>query len=256
MGQSSFVRILILLVASLLLIPAAFTQTPPLKDPKAVALLQESLQAMGGLNLELITDLHAELTLKSKNGRQFVEGTARLKTLGRKMWRTDANGAAGVVATIFNGQNVHSRRDSGTEHFLALSQAEAGNWWFPWLSILGEWSEPDVQVEYLGIEGTEHKIRLRRSAPQTEFGDIHEPCDVFLDSTTMLPTRLTYQRHPADNLLRDIPAEVRYSDYRTVGGIQAPFQLSYSMRGALIFESRIVNLAANQGTAETDFSLE
>jgi hypothetical protein len=172
------------------------------------------------------------------------------------MWRTDADGPNGVRTTIFNGNDAQFKHGSETENFLAFSLAEGGNWWFPWLSILGEWSEANIQVDYLGVQGTEHKLRLHRLPRDTAFRDLNSPCDVYLDSTSLLPTRFNYRLHPADNLQRDILAEVKYSDYRNFAGVHVPFQLSYSIRGVLIFESRIINLAVNQGTTEAEFSVK
>jgi len=38
--------------------------------------------------------------------------------------------------------------------------------------------------------------------------------DLYLDSTTLLPAAMTFNIHPDDNALLDIPIEIHFSEYR------------------------------------------
>ncbi len=50
--------------------------------------------------------------------------------------------------------------------------------------------------------------------------------DFFLDSTTLLPAAITFNIHPDNNALLDLPVEIRFSDYRVVSpsGVVAGLQ--------------------------------
>ncbi len=43
--------------------------------------------------------------------------------------------------------------------------------------------------------------------------------DYYLESQTAIPIAISFPTHPDRNAMSDIPVEVKYSDYRRIGGI-------------------------------------
>ena len=77
--------------------------------------------------------------------------------------------------------------------------------------------------------------------------------DIFLDSTTSLPVAIAFNIHPDNNALLDIPAEIQFSDYRTVKGAQIPFHLQKFINNTLTLDLQFQSATTNSGLLATDF---
>jgi hypothetical protein len=53
----------------------------------------------------------------------------------------------------------------------------------------------------------------------------------------------------------DIPGEVRFGKYQSVGGLQVPTVIQQLLQGQVILELAIDSAAANTGLTEFDFAL-
>ena len=235
----------------------AAAQSPPQRDAQAVLVLSQSVDTLGGRNLGAIRDTYAELTVKTRDGDQFSYYSATLKTLGNKKWRIESQDPQGPSVFIVNDGRGQLAAGAETESFSGLSVAEAGNWLIPLFSILSDWRDPNLRIEYQGAEqgGSIHHIRVQRVTENKGWEEVFRPSDLYLDAQTLLPVKLTYSLHPPANLLVDIPVEVEYSQYRNISGILVPFHVTYSIRGRLMLEYNFTSFAVNQGASEADFAL-
>jgi len=77
--------------------------------------------------------------------------------------------------------------------------------------------------------------------------------DLFLDPSTHLPVALAFNIHPDNNLLLDIPVEIRLSDYRAVNGVKVPFHIERYINGTLQLEITVANVVLNPGLSVSDF---
>jgi len=251
-----FPRIIFLLGLTLLLSATLMAQQVPRRDPQAVAILHQSLAAMGASNVQNIADTRSEVTIRSNEDGQVIERTAVWKTLGHKAWRVETQGPDGSGVFIANDDWAVSRSGSEQEEFPSVAVGDAGNWRIPFLSILADVDDPGVAVEL--VEAGEAKllhIRLRPRPKKIGLTEVMEPCDVFMDPQTFLPVRLRFSLHPSVNLLVDIPAEVEYRDYKFISGLLIPTQLRYSVRSRLVNEIFLKSFAPNVGLSPTDFAV-
>lgn len=76
-----------------------------------------------------------------------------------------------------------------------------------------------------------------------------------VDPQTLLPALLRFNIHPDDNASLDIPIEVRYTDYRQVGGVQIPHRIQQFLNNGLILDLQITQAAVNTGIGEAEFKL-
>lgn len=231
-------------------------QDPPKRDPQALALLARSLAAMGGPALSGVSDTRAEIILRSNANGAVIEHSAVLKTLGRKAWRIEGGAADKNSASVVNGDWGSSRTDGELREFPTVAVAEAGNWRIPWLSIIADWNEPEVEVIYVGLEqnGAVHRVQLQRK-PANGFAEVYSPCDVLIDAQTGLPLKLTFSMHPPENLLVDIPAEVEYAEYKQIWGLLLPTRIKFSLRGNLVTEVVINQFSLNVGAWPAEFEV-
>lgn len=67
--------------------------------------------------------------------------------------------------------------------------------------------------------------------------------DIFYNPTTYLPLSVTYETHPDGNATLDIPVQVEFSNYQTVGGITVPFHIQRYVNGVLALDITISNVS-------------
>jgi len=79
--------------------------------------------------------------------------------------------------------------------------------------------------------------------------------DLYLDSSTFLPVAMTFNVHPDDNELPDIPIEVRFADYRSVNGAQVPFHVQRFLNNGLILDLQLQTVTFNSGLTASSFSM-
>jgi hypothetical protein len=80
--------------------------------------------------------------------------------------------------------------------------------------------------------------------------------DVYLDSATLLPSEMTFNAHPDNNLRQDLPVSVRYSGYRAVDGIQVPFHIQKYVNHSLVLDVHVETAAFNTGLTASSFSVQ
>jgi len=80
--------------------------------------------------------------------------------------------------------------------------------------------------------------------------------EILLDSTSHLPVGVTFNTHPDIDYGRDIPTEVRFSDYRSVSGVMVPFHIQRWLQGMLNTELTVTAATINNGLTDRDFTLQ
>jgi hypothetical protein len=90
--------------------------------------------------------------------------------------------------------------------------------------------------------------------------------DFFLDSTTLLPAAITFNIHPDNDALLDIPVEVRFSDYRPVAGVapglspasspQVPYHVQKFLNNSLILDFQAQTVTFNTGLTASAFNAQ
>jgi hypothetical protein len=79
--------------------------------------------------------------------------------------------------------------------------------------------------------------------------------EIYLNSASGLPVALTSNTQPDNNLLLDIPVEIRFSDYRAVNGAQVPFHVEKYLNNTLILDLHFDAVTLNTGLSVSDFQV-
>lgn len=237
-------------------------EVSPQRDVEAVAILQQSATAMGVVNLADIHDTVAQLQVTTYRGERTRTGNAVVKTLGREYSRTQTDSSD--LQTVLVTRTEAAYLKTGTEktrRIPLLSLGPAGMSEVPLLSIVGQWQDSSLKLEYAGLETRDgsslYHLRMRRPnrAHRSELGDFAPACEAYIDPATFLVVKLVYSMRPPANLLYSEPVEVSYADYRPVSGILIPFKVSYRVRGRLVSEHQVVSFAVNQGVQQSEFDI-
>jgi hypothetical protein len=67
--------------------------------------------------------------------------------------------------------------------------------------------------------------------------------DIFYNPTAYLPLSVAYETHPDGNATLDIPVQVEFSNYQTVGGITVPFHIQRYVNGVLALDITVSNVS-------------
>jgi len=257
-----FARLLLSFVLVLsFLIPSAAQTT----SPRAVQYLQRALAALSASTP--VTDVTLTGTANYIAGSDDETGTATLKAiLGAS--RIDLNLSSGPRSEI---QNTSAASPAGTwsgpdgvfhpmsYHNLLTDPA----WFFPAFPIAHGLSSGYVAT-YVGLEtrdgqAVEHLTISQISAVQspTDAPTIAHlsQMDFFLDPTTFLPAVVTFNIHPDNDAGLDIPIEVRFSNYRTVNGVQVPFHVQKFLNNGLVLDLQFATAVLNTGLPASLFQV-
>jgi hypothetical protein len=232
--------------------------------PQGTALLQQSMAALSGGHL--LADVTLSGTAQRIAGSDDESGTAVLKALATGSSRVDLSLPGGNRSEVLSSSpetvGVWSGPD-GVSHAIANHNLlTAPAWFFPAFPIASGLSGGYV-ANYIGHEtrngrAVEHLTVFRVSTIVVPPGTPSLPhlsqVDFFLDSTTFLPTVITFNIHPDENVLIDIPIEINFSEYTTVNGAQVPFRIQKFINNSLALDLKVQNVIFNSGLTASSLS--
>jgi hypothetical protein len=202
-------------------------------------------------------------------GSDDETGTATLKALSTGSARADFSLSSGPSSEL---QNVSAAQPSGNWsgpdgvahpipfHNLLSEPA----WFFPTLAISRRLSAgyvvTDLGPETRNGREVEHISVSQNPPSQFPAGPLSfqhlTQLDFYLDSVTFLPDAITFNIHPDNNALLDIPVEIDFSDYRPVSGVQIPFHIQKFLNNSLLLDFQVQSAAINSGLSASEFAIQ
>ena len=261
------VRPFSILVASLLFSIPATGQQPPLvvseanapRDPQALAIVAKSMTALGGV---VQPDSLATGRIELVAGSKRETGTIRIVTRGLDQTAEHIVTPEGQRAVIYARERATEVDGNSAKRLQLELVVTSQSPCFPLVLLAGALNSPDTAFEYLGQETlggfAVHHIRFWNtfsSEPSLQYLAEFSVKDLWVDVTTGLVRKLSYDRRAAGGAEPRIPVEVFYSDYRNVGGVLYPFLIEKSLNGTPWATILIENVAFNTGLSEADFSV-
>lgn len=262
----------LLLLFFLLPIPIiTAAQSPSVRrDPEAVALLSKSVQTL--TNGAPIRDVTLTGTVRRIAGSDQENGELTAEALATGEMRVDYNYASGARsesrALLPKGAAENWSDPDGSVHAAVPHNiAPVSPWFFPGVLLQTAASGIDIGVEYVGKETksghlVEH-VTIAKQVPA-----YHHPLimltmlqkaarvELYLDAATGLPFAIAYNTHADKNLARDIPVEIRFSEYRPVQGIQAPTEIRKYLNRALVLDVKVNTTIINTGLSPSSLGLQ
>ena len=242
--------------------------TTQVSTPQPSVLAQQAQTALNGA--VAVSDMTLTGTATRTLGPDSETGNFTLKALGDDLSRFDLVLAAGTSTEIYNISAISNGPEGiwistdGTSHPIADHNCYAGEVWFsPSLSIVGEVSNPNLVLAYVGAE-TKNGVAVQHltyslvvpsavSAPNALLTQL-STTDVYLNASTYLPVAIVYNTHPDTNLLVNIPVEIDFSSYQVVQGVQVPFHVQKLLNGTLLLDLTVQSATVNSGLTASAFS--
>jgi hypothetical protein len=229
--------------------------------------LQQSLAALVGNTL--LTDVTLSGSARRIAGSDDETGTATLKANFNGSARLDfvfPSGPSSEVSNLSAGAAGSWSGPDTASHPIAFHNLLAEQAWFsPAIAISRRLGSSGYTATYIGREvldeqTVEHISVLQaaplRSPPDAATFEHLSQVDFYLDSATLLPVSISFNIHPDNNALQDIPVEVRFSDYRLVSGSRIPFHIQKFINGTLALDLQIQAATINSGLSASAFNIQ
>lgn len=145
----------------------------------------------------------------------------------------------------------------GKTHVLAYHNMMTDpDWFFPVLTVMRALDATSGQaISYVGVEtfqGTAVQHLRIISAPSASAQiQALAQSELYLNATTLLPAALTFNDHPDDNALVNIPVTVLFFNYQTLGGLFLPTEVQQYRNNSLSLDLHIQGIALNTGITIT-----
>lgn len=247
------------------------TSTGP-GSPEAATRLQSSLSALAGKSV--ITDISLTGIAERLAGSDDETGRATFKALITGEESTEITFPSGTRRELRSGagstREGHWSGSDGAWHTVAEHNLKAeGVWFSPTLLVSQLIRDKARTFQHLGTaviagQSLEH-IRAQHASPAIPAKAPEQVArlmqhltelDLYLDPVSALPLMLTFNEHPDNDASRDIPVEIRFSDYRLVNGAQVPFRLQKFINGTLLLDVRVEQAILNSHLPANTFTAQ
>ncbi|MCI0718344.1 MAG: outer membrane lipoprotein-sorting protein [Acidobacteria bacterium] len=259
--RSILLRFMVLFVlASIIGSLPSMAQEAPQRDPRALGLVVQALAAMGGT---VPADSVATGRIELVAGSTTESGRIRILTRGMDQTAEQIQTSEASRRIVFS-RRLAIEEEGITKRAYSLELAASSQSpTFPLALLAGALNNPETGFYYLGIETVEgvaaHRIRYWNSfasKPPLQYLASFTVTDLWVDVTSGLPVKLSYEHRAAGGSESAIPVDVYYSDFRSVGSVRYPFVIKKSFNGTPWATMTIDNVVLNVGLADADFPVE
>jgi hypothetical protein len=178
--------------------------------------------------------------------------------------RTDINLSSGMLTEIrtvaSSGPMGFWTRGSGEQHPLAgHNMMTDPAWCSPVLVLERILSNPATVLSFVGTEGGLAHFSAYQPVPSetptaaTSLVKHLSQIELYLDPKTFLPARISFNTHPDNDALTDLPITVQFSNYQTVNGFTQPMRVQRYINGTLTLDVQVGNATVNSGLSSTSF---
>ncbi len=249
------------------LLSAASAQTAVIaSDSKAISLANSSVAAM--TDGASVADATLNATVTRIEGSDYETGTGTFYVKGTDESRVDLDLDGGMNSEVrTTSQNSPAgqwkKGDRAVKPYAQHNCWTDAAWFFPALSSLSLTGSPNSVFSYIGHEqrnglSLEHVREFQRIAGDSKTGVLSRlsTMDFYLDPTSFLPLIVDFKLHPDNDLTTNLQAEVLFSDYKVVSGVNIPFHVQRVVNGTVDLDVVITNATINTGLSTAVFSLQ
>jgi hypothetical protein len=231
----------------------AQTTTSVARDPQAITVLSQVLVSAGGTTaISAITDYTASGTITYTHSPNVQENVT-ISGRGPAELRIDTPSSAGARSYLINGPQNSTQPATGKVDVRNIeAPMMAGNVAAPYRELAAVFGNSQFSLSYVGLVQSNghslHDIRAQRALP----GPLrtYHTVDFFIDSAT-LQLAITQDTLPQDAT----PRTIRYSDFRSVGGVLVPFSIDEEIGGEPFAAIQLNQVMFNNGLPDSTFQL-
>jgi hypothetical protein len=207
-----------------------FSQNPPAtRDDQALKILEVAIGSLGAANsVNTVHDCVLTGTSESDSnpnlGREFTW------TIAEDEFRFDVKSAKGTGFFV-SGHGTPANMSNGKLSRVNYHVAK-GNvpYYLPGLLLSREITNPSFGVTYVGLAdiGGRQAAHVHLGDLSNKLASLVTPQEWYFDLSSGLPLRVEFRIPPNENAADFIKGTYDFSDFRSVGGMLTPFQISFS----------------------------
>jgi hypothetical protein len=194
------------------------------------------------------------------SGSLTENGTIRIQANSVGRMRIDTTYAQGTREEYYSGSQEPAdcawTDQSGQVHPIAVHNCLAGGVSMAPLIIASYYSGTTDFTLSLASDSSGRAVITAYPAITTSSGvaalvQRSAQAQIVFDPNTYLPLVYRYRLHPDDNAASNIPAEVRFSNYQAIGGVQVPRHIQRFVNGTLELDIIVNNVVLNSNPTIT-----
>ena len=267
MRFSRFVRLMVLLpLCSAVWSPQTAAQqgtqpTPAPRDVQAVNVVNQALNVAGGLAAILaVNDYTASGNISYHQGQnQDVQGSVIMSGLGLNEFRLDATLQAGVRSFAVNseGQTAGKNENGDVWRKQFPIPMITGTFALPSRELAVAFVNPYFSLSFKGLVEVDgqslYDVQVQRELPgQFDPNGLiakYHTVDFFIDALTLRVVMLQ------DVVPKDLPRQIRYSDFRLLNGVLSPFSIEERINTQPFLTINLNQIGFNVGLQDSSFEL-
>lgn len=237
------------------------------RDPQSITLLQRSLIALVGTST--IKDVTLTGNVRYVAGSDDETGTAVLKATYAGQGRIDLSLSDGPRSEVVDASQAAPtgswRGSDGTWHAMVAHNLYSDpTWFFPAFFLNRALSNVGYAITSADLEtrdGTsvQHIGIFQQSNSSGQLPGLFQNLsrvDIYLDSTSLLPVALKFDLHADKNIAVEIPAEIRFSDYRTSSTGSVAYHIQRLIQNSLVLDVQTDSVQFNSGLSSSQFAAQ
>ena len=79
--------------------------------------------------------------------------------------------------------------------------------------------------------------------------------DVYFDPQSFLPVVLDFNTHPDIDAGTNLPVEIQFGNFQSMGGVLVPLEIQKYLQGSLLLNLAVSNASINSGVPPSTFTL-
>lgn len=240
------------------------TLSPPARDPQALTILTQYVQALGGLSaIASIQDYTASGAVTFNWAGQQVQGTVTVKGRGTSQFRMDSNTSEGNESWIADGLSGTLTTINGkTQPLAPYNLVNAGSLTLPVLRIAAALNNQTTAVHYMGqVTQSGRSAYQVRLVPAVDKDLVLIPdltgagtIDLFIDGTTYQLLAEVEAIHDSRNIEQTYTQELDFSNYQMASGTLVPLAVAEKFGCQLTWSITLSNINFNTGLSDADFT--
>ncbi len=233
------------------------------RDSEAVSLLNQALSAAGGeLAVGRIHDLVGAGDITYYWARKPVQGSVTLRSLGLHQFRLDANLADGLHSNVINGTSSFHKNPNGSTSALPSKNAlKIASGMFPAFQLLAAIQDKSITASYAGLASYNGQQAFE-IVVQKAFPADHDllgvrskatKAHIYIDPNNFMVRGIRDTAYAKDEGSGEGSREMRFSDYRVVDGVIAPFSIVEFIAGQRTTTIQLRQIVFDTGLTQADF---
>ncbi len=238
--------------------------TTVVKDPQAVSILTQSVNAVGGLSaISGIQDYTGTGNITYNWANDAVPAPVTVHGMGIANFRLDATLPDGTRTFAVSGYSgVLINPDGARQSTSAYNFFTAGSLNLPYIRLASCLTDTTTSISFVGnVSANGQQAYQVHFAPAplpsvaaNSFLQTLGAFDLYIDPASFLVIKLEETVYSDSNIGMKLSHEINFTNYHTAGNIRVPFTVTETVNGQETWSMTLSSITFNNGLTVTEFN--